>query len=203
MPDARTHDVITVATGAALAPLTYSYLDGPLVLGHAAATAGTLWIVGAHLLSGVLFSPDLDLDSAIDDRWGLLYWIWRPYMWALPHRHFWSHSLLFAPLLRLAYFYAVVSGLLFSWVWLLARLGVVVPDYHVQLFDSLRGWLQANPDVTLAVLVGFVTGSTAHTLADWLVTNGKRFLSIFGVRITRDYRNHDDDIHRRRKRRYA
>ena len=165
--------------------------------------AGTLWIVGAHLLSGVLFSPDLDLDSAIDDRWGLLYWIWRPYMWALPHRHFWSHSLLFAPLLRLAYFYAVVSGLLFSWVWLLARLGVVVPDYHVQLFDSLRGWLQANPDVTLAVLIGFVTGSTAHTLADWLVTNGKRFLSIFGVRITRDYRNHDDDIHRRRKRRYA
>lgn len=203
MPDARTHDLLTVATGVVLGPLSYGYLDGPLQLDHPGAMLGTIWLVGAHLLSGVLFSPDLDLDSAIDNRWGLLFWIWRPYMWAVPHRHFWSHSLLFAPLLRLAYFYVVLSGLLFCWVWLLARLGVVVPNYHLQLYDALLAWLRANPGVRLAVLVGFITGSAVHTLADWLVTNGRRFLAMFGVRITRDYRDHDDFIHRRRRRRLA
>lgn len=201
MPDARTHDVLTVASGAALAPLTYSFLHNQLLLVHSEAMAITLWVVGAHLVSGILFSPDLDLDSAIDDRWGIFYWVWRPYMWALPHRHFWSHSLIFAPLMRLAYFYFMVTGTLFLGVWLLARLGVVVPDYHMQLYDQLRLTLAANPDRTSAVLVGFCLGSAVHSLADWLVTGGRRFLGIFGMRIVRDYDRHDDNIHRSRRRR--
>jgi uncharacterized metal-binding protein len=203
MPNARTHDLITVASGAAMAPLAYGYFEGPMLRPHADAMALTLWIVGAHLVSGVMFSPDLDLDSAIDDRWGIFYWIWRPYMWAVPHRHLWSHSFIFAPLMRLAYFYVVVTGLLFLWVFLLARLGVVVPNYHWQLYESMRATLGANPDITFLVLIGFCTGSAAHTIADWLVTNGKRFLRMIGVRETRDYSHHDDDIHRRRRRRYA
>lgn len=200
MPDARTHDLITVATGAALAPLTYGFLNGQLLIPHSEAMAATIWLVGSHLVSGILFSPDLDLDSAIDDRWGLLYWIWRPYMRILPHRHFWSHSLIFAPLLRLAYFYFVVTGLLFLWVWLLAQLGVIVENYPARLYSWLRALLAANPETTLLVLVGFCLGSAAHTLADWLVTNGRRFLSLFGMRVVRDYRDHDDAIHRRRRR---
>jgi uncharacterized metal-binding protein len=200
MPDARTHDIITVATGAALAPVTYGVLNEGQLLDHPEAMALTLWLVGAHLVSGILFSPDLDLDSAIDNRWGILGWIWIPYRRAIPHRHFWSHSLIFAPLLRLAYFYLVVSGLLFFWVWALALLGVVVPDYHLQLFAELRRILAANPEVTTAVLVGFCTGSAAHTIADWAVTNGRRFMSLFGLRVRRDYSRHDDFIHRRRAR---
>ncbi len=203
MPDARTHDVITLATGAALGPLAYGSFSGAGALSHPEAMALTLWLTGAHVVSGVLFSPDLDLDSAIDDRWGILFWIWRPYMRVIPHRHFWSHSLIFAPLLRLAYFYLVVTGLLFGWVWLLGLLGVVVPDYHVQLFGWMRAVLGAHPEVTFLVLVGFCTGSAAHTVADWLVTNGQGLLRMVGVRVTRDYRGHDDSIHRRRRRRYA
>ena len=101
MPGARTHDIITVATGLALAPLAYSTnialeLPPELALRHAALLAG------AHMLSGIMFSPDLDLDSAIDNRWGIFFWIWRPYMWAVPHRSRWlSHGLLLPPLLRL------------------------------------------------------------------------------------------------------
>ncbi|HMQ33406.1 MAG TPA: metal-binding protein [Chloroflexaceae bacterium] len=200
MPDARTHDALTVATGAALAPVTYSFFSGQLLLAHGEAMAATLWLVGAHMVSGILFSPDLDLDSAIDNRWGIFHWIWRPYMWALPHRHFWSHSLIFAPLLRLAYFYFVVSGLLFLWVWLLAQLGVVVPDYHLRLYERVRATLAAHPETTVTVLVGFCTGSAVHSLADWLVTGGRRFLRLFGVRVVRDYGDHDDSIHRRRRR---
>lgn len=203
MPDARTHDVITVATGAAIAPLAYTYLSEQLLLAHPTAMALTIWLTGSHLVSGVMFSPDLDLDSAIDDRWGIFFWIWRPYNRIIPHRHFWSHGLVFAPLLRLAYFYLVVTGLLFAWVWLLAQLGVVVENYPLRLYYALRELLAANPGPTLAVLVGFCLGSAAHTIADWLVTNGRRFLGLFGVRIVRDYRSHDDSIHRRRRARRA
>lgn len=71
MPDARTHDMITLATGAALGPLAYGYFSGAGALGHPEAMALTLWLSGAHVVSGVLFSPDLDMDSAIDDRWGI------------------------------------------------------------------------------------------------------------------------------------
>ncbi len=198
MPDARTHDVITVVSGAAMAPLSYGFFSNQLQLPHSEAMAATLWLIGSHLVSGILFSPDLDIDSAIDNRWGIFYWIWRPYMWAVPHRHFWSHSLIVAPLLRLGYFYLVVSGLLFLWVWLLAQLGVVVPNYHVQLYERMRDTLTAHPQTTITVLVGFCTGGAAHSIADWLVTSGRRFLRIFGVRVVRDYSNHDDAIHRRR-----
>lgn len=201
MPDARTHDMITVATGAALAPAAYGFFNQQLFIGHSEAIGATMWLVGAHLVSGILFSPDLDLDSAIDERWGIFHWIWRPYEWAVPHRHFWSHSLIFAPLMRLAYFYLVVTGLLFAWVWLLAQLGVVVPDYHVQLYERLRATLADNRATTVVVLVGFCLGSAAHTIADWCVTNGRRFLRLFGVRIVRDYSDHDDHIHYRRRRR--
>lgn len=204
MPDARTHDIVTVATGAAIAPLAYAYLsDERLLLAHPVAMALTVWLTGSHLVSGVMFSPDLDLDSAIDDRWGIFFWIWRPYNRIIPHRHFWSHSLVFAPLLRLAYFYLVVTALLFAWVWLLAQLGVVVENYPLRLYYALRELLAANPGPTLAVLIGFCTGGAVHTIADWLVTNGRRFLGLFGVRIVRDYRAHDDAIHRRRRARRA
>src|SRR5919108_4816089 len=100
MPAARTHDAITVATGLALAPLGYF---GLISLGKPPADAAldTLILAGAHLLSGIMFSPDLDLDSAIDDRWGIFFWIWRPYMWLVPHRHRWlSHGLVVSAILR-------------------------------------------------------------------------------------------------------
>lgn len=197
MPSARTHDLITIATGVVLAPITYRTLSERALFGDADAMGLTIWLVGAHLISGMLFSPDLDLDSAIDDRWGILRWIWLPYMRVIPHRHFWSHSLIFAPLLRLAYFYFVITGLIFLAVWGLAALGVVVPDYHLQLFMALRRLIAANPEVSVALLVGFCSGSAAHTIADWAVTSGKKFLARFGLRIRRDYSRHDGSIHRR------
>ena len=201
MPDSRTHDILTVITGVALVPLSYSFCRSQLLLVHADALVTTLWLVGAHIISGVMFSPDLDLDSAIDNRWGILFWIWRPYMWLIPHRHFWSHSLIFAPLLRLAYFYFVVTGVLFLWVWLLGLLGVLVADFPVLLFYALRSLLAANPEVTLTVIIGFCTGSAIHTIADWLVTGGRRFLGIFGIHVVRDFSRHDRAIHHRRIRR--
>ena len=112
-------------------------------------------------------------------------------MWLIPHRHFWSHSLVFAPLLRLVYFYLVTLLIVVWGAWLLGRIGVGVPDLHAQasawLFDAMR----RNPDMVRLFIFGFISGSAAHTIADWLVTGGKRYVQMTGIRLRRDYRNHD------------
>lgn len=191
MPSAPTHDVITLATGAVLAPATYLTLAGQGE-SHPAAMTGALVLTAAHVISGVLFSPDLDLDSAIDNRWGIFYWIWRPYMWVVPHRSFFSHSLIVAPLLRLVYFYAVLGGLLWLMSLLLQLLGVVSPRYASLLSVWLWNVVQAHPREALCVLVGFITGGAAHSIADWLVTGGKNILRRLGIRVVRNYDHHDD-----------
>ncbi|HMO55779.1 MAG TPA: metal-binding protein [Roseiflexaceae bacterium] len=188
MPNAPTHDLITVVSGIVLGVPAYELLRNQV---PEVAIAGTLIFVGAHGISGIMFSPDLDIDSAIDNRWGPFYWIWRPYMWCVPHRHFWSHSLVVAPLLKLIYFYAICLMLFLGGAWLLGLAGMIVPDYHMHATQLLLAAIVAHPAEALAFLAGFITGSAAHTIADWLVTGGKRFLRLFGIRITRDYRNHD------------
>lgn len=185
MPNARTHDVITVVTGVALAPLSYGAL---LAQGQSSTTAGvdTLLFVGAHLLSGIMFSPDLDIDSAIDDRWGIFYWIWRPYMWLTPHRRWFSHGLILPPLLRLLYFGGMLSLISIVVAWLFAQVGIVIPRYHVTVTRYLIDLIDTYPLEAWMVAFGFITGGAAHTIADWLATGGKRFLRRIGLRMPRN-----------------
>jgi uncharacterized metal-binding protein len=191
MPDARTHDLITVVTGVALAPIAFT-VSVQRGVESGAALGYTALLVGAHLLSGIMFSPDLDIDSRIDDRWGIFFWIWRPYAWFVPHRHrLLSHGLVISQLLRLLYFYVVVVGLLAGLTWALGRLGLIVPNYYAQLTAWLLNLARDRPRETLAFLIGFCTGGAAHTIADWLVTGGKRYLHHMGIRVTRDYHDHD------------
>ncbi len=197
MPMAPTHDVITLISAAALAPPLYLALS---LTDPVLAIAGTALFISAHLVSGLLFSPDLDLDSAIDDRWGIFYWIWRPYMWVVPHRNFWSHSLVFAPLLRLCYFYVVLVGILIVCAVGLQSVGIAIPPYHRQLGRALLNAAQIYPREVRLLLLGFVTGSAAHSIADWLVTSGKHLLRRVGIRVRRNYANHDRYIPRRGRR---
>jgi uncharacterized metal-binding protein len=192
LPGARTHDVITVVTGMALVPVGYGWV---LHQSHASETAAvdTTLLVGAHLLSGIMFSPDLDIDSAIDNRWGMFYWIWRPYMWIVPHRSpLLSHGLVIPPLLRLLYFFAALALLYVGLAWGLGQIGVVLPDYYAQVADYLLSLVRTRPREVLAVLIGFVTGGAAHSIADWLVTDGKHLLHGVGIQVARDYSEHDD-----------
>ncbi len=192
MPGARTHDVITVVTGLALVPIGYGWVLQRSQAPETAA-ADTALLVGAHLLSGMMFSPDLDIDSAIDNRWGMFYWIWWPYMWIVPHRSSWlSHGLVIPPLLRLLYFFAVLTLLYLGLAWGLGQIGVVLPDYYAQVADYLLSLVRTHPREVLAVLAGFVTGSAAHSIADWLVTDGKHLLHGVGIQVARDYSEHDN-----------
>ncbi len=191
MPGARTHDVITIITGMALVPISYAAQARIAALPDA-ALRGTAILVGAHMLSGIMFSPDLDIDSAIDDRWGIFFWIWRPYMWLVPHRsRLLSHGLVIAPLLRLLYFYLMVVLVLIASAWLLARVGIALPDLHIRLGEALLGLMRDHPPETQAFVAGFITGSAAHSIADWLVTGGKHYLHRMGFRVPKNYSGHD------------
>lgn len=191
MPSAPTHDLITVLSGAAITSLAYyAYLEYTPISPDT-ALACSLWLGGAHLLSGIMFSPDLDIDSAIDNRWGIFFWIWRPYMWLIPHRGFWSHSLIISPLLRLGYFAAVVYGLALAFVWVLGQIGLATPAYHREWAAWVQELIRAHPTETWAFVIGFCTGSAAHTIADWLVTNGNWLLGSRGRRLRQRYRDHD------------
>jgi uncharacterized metal-binding protein len=200
VPNTPTHDVITIVTGIVLVPIS---LAGFAQAGFAppAIALQTALLVGGHLISGLLFSPDLDLQSEIDDRWGPLFWIWRPYMWLIPHRHFWSHGLVLPPILRLLYVYLIMLSGVTAGVWLLNALGITVTGSARQVNAAMIDFVRANQRETLVFIAGFITGGAAHSIADWLVTGGKYILLGLGIRVTRDYRNHDRWVPRRRSRR--
>ena len=104
MPSGKTHDIITVVGAAISAPVWWYLTTEP----RDYSVGVTL--VGSILVSGLMLSPDLDLDSSIYHRWGPLKWLWLPYQKLVPHRSFLSHSMLGA-LLRIGYFLLMIWGL--------------------------------------------------------------------------------------------
>jgi uncharacterized metal-binding protein len=189
MPNARTHDLITLVTAIGLTPVYVGLLTS-YGADEAARLAGAGLFCASHLISGMLFSPDLDVDSAIDNRWGIFYWIWRPYMWIVPHRHrILSHGPIISALLRLLYFYGVIL-LLFSAVDLmLAVLSLRDLSSRALFSRQLDELVRSSPIAMASIMAGFVSGGDVHILADYLVTGGKGLLRGLGISV-RGYRKH-------------
>lgn len=175
MPNTPTHDFLTIASAVVLAPGLYGFFRGIEVTDASALVVAA--VIGvAHLVSGVLFSPDLDVDSRIHKRWGILFFVWQPYKWVIPHRHFWSHGLVLPPLLRLLYFYWCMIGLLFAVEYLLQRTGMPIPTYSQTVAQRIMEWVVDHPVISLSIAFGFVTGAAVHSIADWVVSGGKQLL---------------------------
>jgi uncharacterized metal-binding protein len=162
MPGAQTHDMITLVTGVVLAPVAWIVLPD-----HSIATALTM--SGAHVISGLMFSCDLDIDSIEYRRWGLLRIIWWPYKEAVPHRSWLSHGLIVGPLLRLAYFGAIAYVLL--WIGFYATGNATL---WRELGQSVELFLRQHAGQVYAFLLGFVLGGAAHSIPDWITTGTKR-----------------------------
>ena len=86
MPSGKVHDRITVVAAAVSAPAWATAAWASPGISPAAKD----WTVGAALVvsllfSGLLLSPDLDLDSSIYKRWGPFRFIWWPYQKLMPH----------------------------------------------------------------------------------------------------------------------
>jgi uncharacterized metal-binding protein len=167
VPDGRTHDAITVVGALVAVPAWWFLTDEP----RDWLTCGTL--AGSILFSGLMLSPDLDLDSSIYQRWGPLKFLWWPYQKLVPHRSILSHSLLGA-LLRVVYFLALVWGLshLLSWGVATAKLGSIRPlDSPLETFQSLYRSERRHLELGL---IGLLIGTALHTGADTVVSSLKR-----------------------------
>lgn len=82
MPGYKTHDRIAYIAAPVISIGVY-YITDPIVTG----TVTLLFLLSNHYLS-----PDLDIDSIMHKRWGMLYFIWIPYKKVFHHRSFWTHS---------------------------------------------------------------------------------------------------------------
>jgi uncharacterized metal-binding protein len=161
LPGYRVHDALTVAAAAALVPAYQMLAPRPTL-------ASAMVLAGSCLVSGLIFSPDLDVRSQPRRRWGRAGALWWPYEKLLPHRSRLSHGALIGPLFRLAYFFAVSYLLLWSLLWAIKEW--VMPVDRNGMF---RGWRhdietfsQRHPDWVALALLGFVIGGLVHTVAD-------------------------------------
>ncbi len=164
MPSGKTHDMVTLM----LAPPTFAAgwgLTGSLAL-SAAATA-------AMLFGGLMFGPDLDIQSRQYTRWGPLRFLWYPYKVAFRHRSRWSHGIIFGTLIRVVYFAAVLTLLFWGAVYLRAALvaGGPAPGWRevVGAWQAIEAYALAkgvDGPVLLSVLAGLWWGAASHTLTD-------------------------------------
>ncbi|HST50928.1 MAG TPA: metal-binding protein [Pyrinomonadaceae bacterium] len=164
MPSGKTHDLVTFM----LAPPTFAAawgLSGSLAV-SAAATAGVLF-------GGLMFGPDLDIQSRQYTRWGVFRFLWFPYKTAFRHRSRWSHGIVFGTLIRIVYFAAVLT--LLFWAGVYVRAVFVTGDATPGLNDVVRAWRVVEWEaeshgvggrVLLAALAGLWWGAASHTLTD-------------------------------------
>ncbi len=82
MPNYRTHDRAALIAAPVIFISTYALTD----VTSAAITVSTF------LVSNYYLSPDLDIDSIMNRRWGILYFMWYPYKKLFHHRSLWTHS---------------------------------------------------------------------------------------------------------------
>jgi uncharacterized metal-binding protein len=151
-----------------LAPPTFAVawgVTGSLVL-SAAATA-------AMVFGGLMFGPDLDIQSRQYTRWGPLRFLWLPYKVAFRHRSRWSHGIVFGTLIRVVYFAAVVT--LLAWACVYARAVFLAGGTPPGWREVMHAWVAVEaaaagygvgPRFLLAALAGLWWGAASHTLAD-------------------------------------
>ena len=150
-----------------LAPPTFAAawgLTGSLAL-SVAATA-------AMLFGGLMFGPDLDIQSKQYTRWGPLRFLWLPYKVAFRHRSRWSHGIVFGTLIRVVYFAAVVTLVAWACVYARALFLAGEPPGWREVWGAWRAVEAAaagygvGPRALVAALAGLWWGAASHTLTD-------------------------------------
>src|SRR5215207_8426337 len=129
MPSGKTHDMVTLV----LAPPTFAAAWG---------LTGSVWLSAlatvAMLFGGLMFGPDLDIQSRQYTRWGPLRLLWWPYKAVFRHRSRWSHGIVFGTLIRVVYFAAALTLLAWACVYVRAVFlsGGAAPGWR----EVVQGW---------------------------------------------------------------
>lgn len=163
MPSGRTHDLITLLLAPPTAAVTY-YFTGDWIL--------TAIITATMIFGGLMFGPDLDIQSRQYARWGPIRFLWWPYKVMMPHRSRWSHSILLGTIIRVIYFLAVVT--------LILAASLYIRDVYIKGAEQgvgeltgafARVWEIFSPirrDYLIAAFIGLWVGATSHTVSDVL-----------------------------------
>src|SRR5215212_7723287 len=140
MPSGKTHDAITIL----LAAPTFVAAWGVTRSLALAATA-----TAAMLFGGLMFGPDLDIQSKQYTRWGVFRFLWLPYKVIFRHRSRWSHGLIFGTLIRVIYFTGILALLAAAAVYLRTMLMTGAPPGFEEVLSVWR-----MMDTTLKQSVG-------------------------------------------------
>jgi uncharacterized metal-binding protein len=162
MPSGKTHDAITFILAAPTFLAAWG-LTGKVALAALATTA--------MLFGGLMFGPDLDIQSRQYTRWGVFRFLWLPYRMMFRHRSRWSHGIVFGTLIRVIYFAAVLAVIVTGAVYLRATLTGGAPpgfDDLTQAWRAIEGNVRANigQHAVWAGLGGLWWGAASHTLTD-------------------------------------
>jgi len=126
MPNYKVHDGINLAclAGLVVAGIYYriGYID--IILFSVAFVFATRYL-----------SPDMDIDSVIYRRWGLLRFAWWPYKMLMKHRGM-SHHLIMGPISLIGYLVAWIALLIY------AACGTSL-EYDVKMIIVLAGMVTA------------------------------------------------------------
>jgi uncharacterized metal-binding protein len=163
MPSGKTHDAITFV----LAVPTFAAAWG--VTGSAALASV---VTAAMLFGGLMFGPDLDIQSRQYTRWGPFRFIWWPYKVVFRHRSRWTHGIVFGTLIRVVYFVAALAILSAAGFYLYMTYVVGQPPDYAEFLVAWRSfeaglrWQGAFRQLALSTLAGLWWGAATHTLAD-------------------------------------
>ena len=162
MPSGKTHDAITFILAAPTFVAAWG-LTGNLSL--------ALLVTGAMLFGGLMFGPDLDIQSRQYARWGVFRFLWLPYRMLFRHRSRWSHGIIFGTLIRILYFTIVLALLALGGVYLRAMFtNGLMPGFaeFAQAWNAIEAGARQNvgEHAVWAVLAGLWWGAASHTLTD-------------------------------------
>lgn len=170
MPSGKVHDLITVVTATAAVAVWWT-LTPRHDVDEMALT------VGAYLFSGLWLSDDLDTRSVSYRRWGPLRCFWWPYQKLVPHRSWISHGIGIGPLLRVAYFAAVLWAACAGVSYIMEREGLntkgLLPATH-RLYEAGTNWGFAHPAWIAWLTIGLVLGGVTHSVADIVVSFARK-----------------------------
>lgn len=162
MPSGKTHDAITII----LAAPTFMAAWG-LTGNRTTATVATV----AMLFGGLMFGPDLDIQSRQYTRWGIFRFLWFPYKKMFRHRSRWSHGLIFGTLIRVLYFTLALALLASLAIYLRATfMGGALPSLEeiAQAWAAIKIGIEQSIGTQglWAILFGLWWGAASHTLTD-------------------------------------
>jgi uncharacterized metal-binding protein len=133
----------------------------------------TLGLAASFLFSGLMFGPDLDIQSVQTQRWRWFQWLWQPYRKLVPHRSLLSHGPILGTLGRVLYLGSWVALVLtigyFSRRWL----GFSLQQEQQFLLQS-RKWAIDHTPLLWTMLIGLELGAMSHYLADLISSAFKK-----------------------------